>query len=74
MSNLSVFNLSSNAIRGLFDLGISDKKTYDVNLNLQVINIKKCDQKGKSTNREIFTATLSDSKEKYNGFLIFQPA
>jgi replication factor A1 len=71
MSNSSALILSANAIKGLFELSTHEKKTFEVNLQLQVINIRKCDQNKKGSACEMFTATLSDSKGKYNGFIIF---
>ena len=66
--------LSANAIYDLFDLNATEKKTYEVEMNLQILNIKICDSTShqKGGNSEMFTATLSDSKFKYNGFIIFK--
>lgn len=66
--------LSANAILDLFELNASEKKVYEVDMNLQILNIKICDSSShsKGGNNEMFTATLSDSKFKYNGFIIFK--
>jgi hypothetical protein len=66
--------LSANAILDLFELNSSEKKVYEVDMNLQILNIKSCDSSGqtKGGSNEMFTATLSDSKFKYNGFIIFK--
>jgi replication factor A1 len=60
--------LTPNAIQDLFSL--TDKKTHEVNHYLQILNLKKCDQRRDSSSI-MFTATLSDSNWKYNGFVIF---
>jgi replication factor A1 len=64
----STNSLTTNAVKELFT--ITDKKTHDVNYTLQILNLKRCEQKKDSTNI-MFTATLSDSNYKYNGFVIF---
>lgn len=58
--------LDENSIISLFDLELNEAKTYDVDMNLQIVQIKKFDSKEKV----VISLTLRDSKSKYNGFLI----
>jgi replication factor A1 len=71
MSTSGTLELSKSAIHTLFELTTSEKKTFEVNMKLQVINIRKCDANRKNSNHEMYTATLSDSETKYNGFILF---
>jgi replication factor A1 len=65
--------LTKNAIKDLFNIDSGDKRPVNIDIKLQVINIRKNEQaKPPGPNQSIYTASLSDGDTKYTGFIIFK--
>ena len=58
--------LQNNSIISLFRINIEERQDVNIEMNLQIIHIKKCE----NTQKEMYTATLRDKNTKYNGFLV----
>ena len=60
--------LQNNSIISLFRINIEERQDVNIEMNLQIIHIKKCE----NTQKEMYTATLRDKNTKYNGFLFIK--
>lgn len=61
--------LNDKSIISLFNFIHPSKEDYPIDINLLILHIKKCENTGPNIQKEMYTATLRDSKTKYNGFI-----